>query len=239
MARKSAKKYARPKGQPSWAVIGVDTSVSSMAGAVIGFDGVLGRGFGPHVHKVRWQKGTHFLDRLAQAAGSANFIQELLSGAGAPPLELSQIFIGVEEAWPAGIAKRAESAWLRQQAQVTGAFMGGLTKYGYQHPWEVNAQSWKNVVRALGFPKPDKFLVKEWALATYPQIPDLPDLIQSKDGLKPKPDTSKAKSVQPEDIYDALGIMAWLENETEELRANIRPGKVSATVSSEPRKGDE
>ena len=135
-------------------------------------------------------------------------------------VEADNMWVGVEEPWPAGIVRRAESGWLRQQAQIQGAFLGGLRRWKYEHIFEVNAQSWRKAVADdLGVKvnrEFTKWTVKDWALSAFTGVPDLPDLIKhDKRGLISKPDTSKAKPVQSNDIYDALGIMAWMQNERE------------------------
>lgn len=218
VARKSAAKHRRFKGaKPTWVVVGVDISLTSMSGAMMMYDGLLDRMRGPSVHAVRWERDVDFFSRMDQAARSANFILDLMSGIGGVIAHPDQMFIGVEEPWPAGIVKRAESGWLRQQAQIQGAFISGLVRFGYRNVYEVNAQSWRALVaHELGMKvnrEFDKWTVKEWAIDAY-SLPDLPDLIDNrKRGLIPKPPTSKAKPRQPDDIYDACGIMAWMERE--------------------------
>ncbi len=110
-----------------------------------------------------------------------------------------------------------QSNTLKQQGQYTGAFLGSVLRYGYPNLFEVHNQTWLKPVRAdLGIGRPDKWDVKRWAIEYY-RLPDLPDLIQhSKLGKIPRPETSKAKAVQPDDIYDACGIMAWLQDLVQE-----------------------
>lgn len=112
-----------------------------------------------------------------------------------------------------GLVKKMKSSWLKQQAQMSGAFLGGLVRYGYPNLFEVNVSSWRKIViDETDNTKPDKYDIKEWAIQAY-KLPDLPDLIKAKNGKIPRPEKSTAKPVQPQDIYDACGIMAWLENE--------------------------
>ena len=220
MARKSAVKHraatVRRAAEKSWAVVGIDASVTSISGAMLVYDSLLDQLRGPGVFSVRWERGVHFLDRLAQAVKAADFIHSLQATVGPMSIPADNIWIGVEEAWPAGIVRRAESAWLRQQAEVCGAFRGGLVRYGYSRVYDVNAQSWRaHVAHDCGMKLNKdftKWTVKEWAIFSY-GIEDRPDLIDhSTRGLIPKPDNSKAKPRQPDDIYDAVGIMDWMND---------------------------
>lgn len=215
MARKKAKLLTTPTPkvqESSWASVGIDISLSSISGAMTVYDALMDELKGPGLHQVRWERPVHFLDRLAQATQAGNFVLDLLSETCSASIPLDRFWIGVEEAWPAGIVKKADSRWLRQQAQVQGAFMGGLRKYGYTKVEEVNAQLWKNPIREeTGIGRPDKWDVKKWALESF-AVPDFPDLIKhGTRGLIPKPDTSRAKPVQPDDRYDALGILEYMD----------------------------
>ena len=92
---------------------------------------------------------------------------------------------------------------------------------GYTNLWEINYQTWLGVIRAetgqtLPSSKETKWKVKTWAIEAF-GVPNYPDLIQHhKLGKIPRPEGSKAKAVQPEDVYDALGIMAWMRATVEE-----------------------
>lgn len=227
MARKFKKKITpgdgpAPKANArSWAEIGVDISVMSLTGVGVAFDAVLNQMRGPGYYSIRWERDTHFLDRLAQVTKS-DFILEVLHSIGPFSVPIENVYIAVEEAWPAGIVKRADSAWLRQQAQIHGAFVGGLVRWGFTNVFEINNQLWKNPIRdereQVGEGRGiDKWDVKEWAMAAY-GLPDLPDLIKNtKRGLIPRPDNSRAKAVQPDDLYDAAGILSWMQNEHAEI----------------------
>lgn len=218
MARKSASKHrarvTQRAAQRSWAVAGIDASVTSISGAMMVYDSLLDEMRGPGLFSVRWERDVHFLDRLAVAVRADKIIHELLIACGPMSVPIENIWIGVEEAWPAGIVRRAESGWLRQQAEICGAFRGGLVRYGYTNVYDVNAQSWRvGVARDMGMKLNKEFTkwtVKKWAIFSY-GVEDRVDLIDhSKQGLIPKPDNSKAKPRQPDDIYDALGIMDWM-----------------------------
>lgn len=219
MARKFKRPLAKPSERPSersWGVVGVDVSLTSISGAMLCYDAILDKMRGPGLFSIRWERPVHFFDRLAQAAKAYDFMLDLMAKCGPMTIPQTNIWIGVEEPWPAGIVRKAESGWLRQQAQVQGAFIGGLVRHGYTRVYEVNAQSWKNPVRAeLDKGKIDKWDVKTWAMEAY-DVPDLVDLIDhSTRGLIPRPDNSKAKARQPDDCYDALGILAWMHDTRE------------------------
>jgi hypothetical protein len=217
MARKfKAEASSYKNREPSWMVAGFDISMSSVSGAAMMYDGLLGKVRGPAVVNERWDREVHYFDRLRSAARAENFIHSLMSGLHGALVELDQVFIAVEEPWPMGIVKNAKSGWLKQQAQIQGTFIGGLVRYGFENIYEVNAQSWKKTVAdelgvKVGQSKEFKWVVKKWAIDTY-GLEDMPDLINhGKLGLIPKPVTSRAKPIQPEDIYDAMGLCAWME----------------------------
>lgn len=218
MARKSARKHKaaslKRAAENTWAVCGIDASVTSISGAMLVYDSLLDKVRDVGVHSVRWTQDVHFLDRLAYAVKAHDFIHELIIKCGPMPIHSDNIWIGMEEAWPAGIVKRAESQWLRQQAEICGAFRGGLVRYGYSRVYDVNASSWRAAVaHDMGMKSNKDFTkwhVKKWAMFSY-GIEDRPDLIQKTGvGLTPKPEKSTAKPKQPDDIYDACGIMDWM-----------------------------
>jgi hypothetical protein len=219
MARKKAK-LAQPATKPadkSWAVIGVDTSLSSLVGVGMAYDSVLDKQRGPGICSRRFERDVHYLERVKAAAEAHIFVSDVLSDIGPMTIPLENIYIAVEEAWPAQLAKKGDSAWLREQAMMVGAFLGGLVRYGYWNVYVVNNQVWKKPIRVeTEIGNPDKWDVKAWAIEAY-GLPDLPDLIDhSTRGLIPRPEKSKAKARQPNDIYDAAGIMAWMNDEREE-----------------------
>jgi hypothetical protein len=217
VARKfpSKKKATGARKNPAWGVIGVDLSMTSISGAMILHDEMLGKVKGPSLHCVRWTRDVHWFERMAAVSRAENFIHDLMSGIPGCVVELDRLFIGVEEPWPLGMVKRMESGWLKQQSQIHGAFMGGLLRYGYRNIFEVNNMAWKSpVARDLGvkITKDFKWRVPAWAIEAY-GVPEYPDLIESSKGLVPRPEESRAKAKQPDDRYDALGIMNWMENE--------------------------
>jgi hypothetical protein len=219
--RKLEGKTGRRK--PGWVACGFDVSMSSLAGATFAWDNTLKRLVGPSTVIVRWERDIDYFTRLAQAAKAYDHIHALLAG-----LKMSigkdDIYIAVEEPWPFHMVKQAESNALKQQAQISGAFLGGLTHYGYFNIQEIPANHWRQVVaKDLGITihhskwNPDKrigkFRAKEWALSRF-DIPEFVDLIQhSKRGLIPRPDESKARAVQSDDRYEAVAIAKWMVEE--------------------------
>jgi hypothetical protein len=198
----------------SWACLGLDVSMTSISVACEAYDSVLDKLLGPVTKSVRWERNVHYYERMVAASKAHNLILDAVTETGVVQMAADKVFIGIEEPWPMGIVKRAASGWLKQQAQIQGAVLGSLLRYGWQNIYEVNNQAWKNIVRAdLEKKGIDKFDVKTWALALYEGLPDLPDLIESSKGLIPRPAKSKAKAKQPDDIYDAVAIMSWLEAE--------------------------
>lgn len=240
MARKKLPvKKRKAETPPSWAAIGFDISGSSVAGAGIAWDATLKKFAGPVCVIQRWNSSTDYFQRLSEAAKAHVFVQDIMAKL-LLPLELEQIHIGVEEPWPLGLmkSKTIPPNFIKQQAQISGAFLGGLVRYGYPSVEEVNNQVWKNNVksdlgRALKRGVEGKWDVKEWALDVYEGIPDWPDLINKTGvGKIPQPETSKAKPVQPDDRYDALGIMGYMQTEIEEGNiVVVRPTKRGASAT--------
>lgn len=230
-----------PRPEKGWMVAGFDVSMSSMAGAAIAYDAILKKFKGPVFTEVRWSKEDHYFDRLKTAAKSHELVLDL-QGQLLLSLKMENIYLAQEEPWPFGIVRGSDSQWLKQQAEVSGAFLGGLVRYGYENVTQVNSIRWRTVVAndlgitthhskwkdpnlPKGWAEPfnaaprdvGKFRSKQWAFdwdagtgreAGFPElVPDWPDIIESaKLGKIPRPEDSKARSVQPDDRYDALAI---------------------------------
>ena len=223
MARKKAHmlpSYQRKLAQKSWAALGFDTSVTSIAGVGIGFDAKLDKVVGPFYADIRWTPEDDYFKRLAEAARGEHLLQDILKHMWV--IDLDRVFIGIEEPFPLGMFKRKkfEASWVKQQAEVAGAFKGALARYGYVNIYEINNASWKKTLRQDGatiraMPE-GKWDVKEWAINAF-GLPDLPDLVKGKHGGKvPRPESgfgANAKAVQPNDIYDAAAVCAWMQDE--------------------------
>jgi hypothetical protein len=205
------------------AILGFDVSMSSIAGAAVGYDSVMKSWKGPVCNISRWLSDDDYFSRLNDAAHADRHVHALIAQLGVFP-ELHEIHIGVEEPWPFGIVKRAESGWLKQQAQVSGAFLGGLVRYGYRNVFEINSMSWRSLVaddlgitthfKSWNADDQGKFRAKQWAEEVKGWNFNFPDLIQkSKVGKIDKPEGSRAKPVQAADQYDALAICEYMRTE--------------------------
>lgn len=226
------KKHAK-RSSKTWMACGFDLSMSSVAGAAISYDGTLKKMLGPEFVMKSWEKNTHYFERITDCARAEDFIHELQTRLGVVA-ELDEIYIAVEEPFPTGMVKRLESNAIKQQAEISGAFMAGLLRYGYKNIFQISWWQWAQIVAEdLGvsihhskwnykknpFPlAPDgkgsgKWRSKEWALK-IDGIPEWPDLINHhKLGKIPRPENSKAKGTQPDDRYDALPICEWMRRE--------------------------
>jgi hypothetical protein len=243
------KKHRRATRSQTWVACGFDTSMSSLAGAAVGFDNSLGKLLGPVFTMRRWPKDTHYFTRLKDSARAPDLVHELIGQLGMTP-EIDEIFIAQEEPFPSGMVGRMQSNALKQQAEISGAFLGGLVRYGYAQIFQIGNHQWRQIVaRDLGITihhskwrspelaaeyncKPTdsgKFRSKQWAYnpgyafqAAYSEeVPNWPDIIESsKLGKIPRPEGSKAKATQPDDRYDALAIMQWM---VEELERGLTP----------------
>lgn len=233
-------KIKKKKKQPTLVVIGIDTSMSSMAACAKMWDGTLQKFRGPVWHIKRWQKDDPYWDRMMFAAKAHDFILDTVVKMKGAIFDIDEIFIGVEEPWTYGEVGRGRSGYLKQQAQIQGAFFGGLIRWGYPNIFEVSIPAWQALVaddldmkrsKKSGW---DKFTIKEWVREIYPEAPDWPDLIQhSKKGKIPQPESSVAKPVQPDDRYDATGIMTWTWDEAQKY-VGKRGGKKAERITGQP-----
>lgn len=233
------------KRDSGWLIVGFDCSMSSLAGAAWAYDRVLDRQVGPAFVLKRWPKDTHYFERLKDAARSYELVLELQAELGIS-LGVEDVHIAQEEPFPPhmNFIGKAQSGFLKQQAEISGAFLGGLLRYGYQSIWQLSNVKWRQTVaNDLGItihhskwsdpalvevfnclPKyTGKFRAKQWALKSdlfQNGVPDWPDIIESaKLGKIPRPEGSQARAVQPDDRYDALAIMVTLRDDLEKLGA--------------------
>jgi hypothetical protein len=241
--RNRSVRKSKPKvSKATTVIIGADISMSSIALAGIAHDATLKKMVGPEFHIWRWDTGTHYFDRITDCARCENFIWNLYAELKLGDVELSNVYIAVEEPWPFGMVGRAQSGYLKQQAEISGAFLAGLLRYGFRNIFQIQANSWRKLVADelgismhhskwkapdLGWATPDpcnffnckpgdlgKFRSKAWALGTYGgEVPDWPEIIESSKGKLPRPKDSRAKAVQCDDRYDALAICEWMQRE--------------------------
>ena len=215
-------KSSQAKLRKSWAAVGLDTSMTSIACTAIGYDGVLDKMTDVRWGEIRWTPDDDYFMRLGQAAKCRDLVLDTIHNLWA--YKFDQVFIAVEEPFPLGMAKsgrvKFESGWIKQQCEVAGAAKGDLVKFGFKNIYEINNQQWKATLRREGVSirkMPDgKWDVKDWATQAL-GMPDLPDLVKSKTGAKiVRPESgfgAKAKAVQPSDVYDAAACMAWMMDE--------------------------
>ena len=234
MARKTLadlKRSEPPAGRhdKSWAALGWDTSLTSVACVGSGYDAVLDKRVGPAYAELRWMPEDDYFFRLGDAAKSFDLALSVLGDLGMP-LPLERVFMAVEEPVPYGMFAKGMSGWLKQQCEVAGAVKGSLVRYGFLNLSEINNSQWHATLRTDGVEfeviKRDwsthakteaklrnKFAIKPWAINAF-GLPDLPDLVKSKSSAKiPRPESgygAKAKAVQPSDIYDAAAVCAWM-----------------------------
>ena len=240
-ARKLRSEIDKPKDY-GFMVVGFDLSLSSIAAAAIAYDAVLKKYKGPVFFMQRWSKEDHYFDRLKFVAKGQDVIFALMGELKLGNMPLNKIYIAQEEPFPTHgqFMQRGNSNSLKQQAEMSGAFLGGMLRYGYENISQIGNHTWRQVVaHDLGITihhskwkdpalcdvfncRPadtGKFRAKQWALteecSPFPvdKIPDWPDIIESsKLGKIPRPEGSVAKAVQPDDRYDALAIMQseWL-----------------------------
>lgn len=204
--------------QKSWAALGWDTSMTSVAVVGVGFDGITKQLVGPAWAETRWMPEDDYYLRLAQASNAKDLAFDVLQQLWV--IDSARVWMAFEEPWYYGAVKQQQSAWLKQQAEVAGAVKGGLAKYGFKQLHEINNQQWKHSLREEGVPllapnrkDPDmKWKVKRWAIEWG--MPDVPDLVKDRSGAKiPRPASgygAKAKPIQPNDIYDAAAICFWM-----------------------------
>lgn len=217
-----------------WVCIGADVSMSSisLAGLARTRDGKLRHG----AISKRWLKNTDYFIRLKEAAAAQEFTFDLFAEMKVMA-ELNEIAFAVEEAVSIGFLQRAESAWVKQQLQISGAFLGGLLKWGYSDIYEIQANQWRALVaHDLGItthtskwnnteylalppefhaaPKNvGKYRAQQWVQVFHSKWDGhWPDIVNTKDGQVPR-GNSKAQGVQSDDRYEALAMAEWLRRE--------------------------
>jgi hypothetical protein len=224
--------WDRIKPDKGWVCCGFDLSLSGVAGCAVSLDKITGEVKGPEFIMYRWSKGTHYFDRITDCSKAHIWVEDLQTKLGVI-IEMEDVFIAVEEPWPIGMAKKMETVSLKQLAEISGAFLAGLLRYGYTNLFQIHNTWWRDVVAkeleisnhhtafnyeanpfqfAPSGKGSGKWRAKEYGLKLG--LPDWPDLINSnKHGKIPRPDDSKAKAVQPDDRYDAFPICKWMEQE--------------------------
>ena len=233
-AKVSPTSRAREIARKSYAVVGIDSSLTSIAAVAWGYDAKIGKHKVEH-GEIRWMPEVDYFARMRDAAKAHELVLDLLHKMWT--VDLENVYIAMEEAVHYGAIQRGIAAFAKQQMEVAGALKGSLARYGFPNMEEVNNSSWHKTLRQEGIqfaaiPRgtrgvereriklENKYLVKEFAIEFY-GLPDLPDLVASKSGAKiPRPESgfgAKAKAVQPNDIFDAAAVLHYHRRELEAL----------------------
>lgn len=208
--------------------IGIDLSLHTLALASLAWDSVLRKWMGPSFVVIRWNKNDHYFDRLRELSRPEQFIADLQTEMKLL-VEPSQVYIAIEEPWPTAMVGRGNSNTLKQQAEMNGALMAGLLRYGFSNVYQINNQWWKQVIAddlgitphwtSFGKGLEGKMRSKQWALDSRRDwrkpVPVWPDIIEDKKngGRMPQPEESRAQPLQPDDRYDALAMAKWMQYE--------------------------
>lgn len=202
-----------PASRRSWAAVGVDTSLTAVSACAVGYDATTDKFAGPSWAEIRWMPEDSYFTRLKEASAGHELILDVIHELWV--VELDRVVIAVEEPVPYGIFKKAQSEWIKQQCEIAGAFKGSIAKWGFPNIYEINNQQWKKTLRDEGVVirkgAEGKWDVKQWAIQAF-GMPDLPDLISRKGAKVPRPEGSKAKGIQPLDVYDAAACAAWAQD---------------------------
>ena len=237
MPEKVRKKHPKKQQKSaSWMACGFDLSPASISGAAFAYDDTLKKTLGPVMISKRWDKDEDWFVRMRALARSHDFIHDLQQEMKII-IEVEDVFIVYEEPFPVGMANRMISNSMKQQAQLSGAFVAGLLRWGYFELYEMRSWDWRDLVAkelgiTTGFKKWNdpklagefncapkdvgKFRAKQWALREWPHLPEFPDIIRhNKRGNISRPENSKAKGLQSDDRYEALAMAEWMKRELE------------------------
>ena len=224
--------------QESYAVVGIDSSLSAVSAVALGYDAKTNKTSVEH-GEIRWSPETDYFERMKLAAGSHDLVLDLLRRLWA--IDLDRVFVAMEEPFPFGMlggkSANFQASYAKQLAEISGAVKGSLARWGFVNMKEVNNASWHKDLRQDGvefltIPRgtrgaaktaiqlANKFKIKEWAIERY-GLPEFPDLVASKSGAKiPRPESgygAKAKAVQADDRYDACAVMHHYHMELVEM----------------------
>jgi hypothetical protein len=130
-----------------WMVAGFDLALSSIAGAAIAYDAITKRFKGPAFVAEFWTPDDDYFDRLVRVNKAQDFILDLSAELGVL-LPYKDIVVAVEEPFPAhgGFTKRGISVTLKQQAELSGAFLSGLLRAGFTNVMQISNQHWRSLV---------------------------------------------------------------------------------------------
>jgi hypothetical protein len=214
-----------------WVALGIDASMSSIsiAGTAQLKSGKRRRA---RAVAIRWERGTDYFERMEAASRAHTAVLDLLGMLKVMP-DADQVYIAIEEPVSYGHLKRGQSAFVKQQCQISGALIGGLLRWGWKQIFEIQANSWRKIVADdLGITihhtkwNPEgrssnqgKYRAQEWVEKFHPKWDGhWPDLItHTKRGLIHRPEGSHAKGQQSDDRYESLAMMEWMVREIESV----------------------
>jgi hypothetical protein len=146
------KKHSRLPAVPDeiskgWVAVGFDISLSSVAGAAFAWDAVTKRMKGPAFSMWRFSPEEDYFERLLLCVNSPNIVGELQAELNVI-LPVKDVVIAVEEPFPAHgeFVQRGNTQTLKQQAEMSGAFLAGLYKWGYTNIMQISNQGWRSVI---------------------------------------------------------------------------------------------
>lgn len=128
-----------------WMVAGFDLSLSSIAGAAIAYDARTKRFKGPAFVAEFWTPDDDYFDRLFRVGMGHEFVLDLCAELSVV-LPYKDIVISVEEPFPAhgGFTKRGITNTLKQQAELSGAFLASLLRWKFPNVMQVSNQHWRS-----------------------------------------------------------------------------------------------
>jgi hypothetical protein len=233
--RRSAVSGGRKWKKAEMVYIGGDISLSSISlgGLARTTDGKLRFG----AVSKRWTKDVDYFIRMKESAKAHEFVLDLLAELKVLA-EIEQMAFAIEEAVAIGYLQKAQSAWVKQQLQISGAFLGGLLRWGYKDIVEIQANKWRAMVAndlgitthtskwnstdVLALPPEfhaaarnvGKYRAQQWVQVFHPKWDGhWPDIVKTKDGQVSRPETSKAAGEQSDDRYEALAMSEWLRRD--------------------------
>lgn len=217
--------------EAEWVCLGADLSLAtlSIGGLARTAQGKLRSG----AVAIRWTRLDDYYERLRMASkASETLLPELFSKMGIEA-GFSSIYLAYEEPVALGHIKNAQGAFIKQQIQISGAFVGPLLSAGFSQVYEIAANQWRAMVaHDLGItiyykkwndpelvntfhchPKNvGKFRARQWVEKFHPKWDGhWTDIISSsKMGSIPRPEDSKAMGIQSDDRYEALAMAEFM-----------------------------
>ena len=146
-ARVRPRKKHPKRNSKTWMACGFDLSMASLAGAAFAYDGTLKNYTGPFFTMKSWPVNTHYFDKLHDCVNSDDLVHELQIQMKLVA-ELDEVYIAIEEPFPTGMVKRLESNAIKQQAEISGAFIAGLLKHGFKNVYQIPWYQWAQIVAA-------------------------------------------------------------------------------------------